>query len=137
MRTGVLQEDCWWPCGVRTNPLVNVRALMWRGMTLGEVYPSGTGGDNPAEKLNMYQGVIFMFCIGLRTVFYKKKPESFTSMINLYLSENLVIWCDIYKQKRYFNLSLFNLQPPRSVIRSTSASTFNIKTSIFRNKDYV
>ena len=41
LRTGVLQEDCWCPCGVRTNPLVNVRALMWRGMTLGEVYPSG------------------------------------------------------------------------------------------------
>ena len=78
-----------------------------------------------------------MFCIGLWTVFYKKKPESFIPLINLYLSENLVIWCDIYKQKRYFNLSLFNLQPPRSVIRSTSASTFNIKTSIFRNKDYV
>ena len=85
----------------------------------------------------MYQGVIFMFCIGLRTVFYKKKPESFIPLINLYLSENLVIWCDIYKKKRYFNLSLFNLQPPRSVIRSTFASTFNIKTSIFRNKDYV
>ena len=41
LRTGVLQEDCWCPCGVRTNPLVNVRAPMWRGMTLGEVYPSG------------------------------------------------------------------------------------------------
>ena len=41
LRTGVLQEDCWCPYGVRTNPLVNVRAPMWRGMTLGEVYPSG------------------------------------------------------------------------------------------------
>ena len=38
LRTGVLQEDCWCPCGVRTNPLVNVRAPMWQGMTLGEVW---------------------------------------------------------------------------------------------------
>ena len=38
LRTGVLQEDCWCPCGVRTNPLVNVRDPMWQGMTLGEVW---------------------------------------------------------------------------------------------------
>ena len=38
LRTGVLQEDCWCPYGVRTNPLVNVRAPMWQGMTLGEVW---------------------------------------------------------------------------------------------------
>ena len=35
LRTGVLQEDCWCPCGVRTKPLVNARAPMWQGMTLG------------------------------------------------------------------------------------------------------
>ena len=38
LRTGVLQEDCWCPCGVRTKPMVTAKHPFGVGHDPGEVW---------------------------------------------------------------------------------------------------
>ena len=40
LRTGVLQEDCWCPCGVRTKPMVTAKH------PFGVGHDPGGGGDD-------------------------------------------------------------------------------------------
>ena len=48
LRTGVLQEDCWCPCGGHTNPLVNIRVAKHNpgGGVDGVLRPFGKPNSN-------------------------------------------------------------------------------------------